>query len=264
MLKSCIAEREDREVTMIQKLTKLAILPLALGGIACLMFGGTPKADEYPGAEHLVSITQGGLLYDNWYEQIGVEAPKKTHPSYPATGKQKGAATWRCKECHGWDYKGSHGAYAKGSHFTGISGIRNMTHASLEKIIEIISNKTHGYGDLIPKDALTSLAHFVAHGQVEMDEYIDRDTKKANGNSARGARIFQTVCVRCHGKDGKAINFKTKESPEYIGTVANANPWEVLHKIRNGQPAVQMISMLAFSVQDHVDVLAYAQTLPVK
>ena len=49
-----------------------------------------------------------------------------------------------------------------------------------------------------------------------------------------------------------------------IGTVAKANPWETLHKIRMGQPLVQMISMLAFDVQDHVDILAYAQTLPEK
>lgn len=241
-----------------------AALHLVLVGAACLVFSGAPRADERTGAQHLVSITKGGLLYDKWFEQLGVDAPKNTHPSYPAAGKQKGASTWRCKECHGWDYKGKQGAYSRGSHFTGMVGIRNMTHASLDKIVEILTDQKHGYGGLIPKDSLTALAHFVAHGQIDMDEYIDRNTKKALGNAERGERIFQTTCVRCHGKDGKEINFKTEKNPEYIGTVATANPWETLHKIRNGQPAVQMISMLAFDLQAHVDVLAYAQTLPVK
>jgi hypothetical protein len=31
-----------------------------------------------------------------------------------------------------------------------------------------------------------------------------------------------------------------------------------------GQPGVPMISMLAFDIRDHVDTLAYAQTLPQK
>ncbi len=226
---------------------------------------GTPaRADELTGAQHLVSITKGGLLYDKWYGQLEVDAPEKTHPLYPAAGKQKGASTWRCKECHGWDYKGVHGAYSKGSHFTGITGLRNMTHTPVEKIVEILSDKKHGYDGLIPKDSMLALAHFVAHGQVDMDEYIDRNTKKARGNVERGERIFQTTCVRCHGVDGKEINFKTPPAAEFIGTVASGNPWETLHKIRNGQPSVQMISMLAFDVQTHVDILAYAQTLPTK
>jgi thiosulfate dehydrogenase len=229
------------------------------------LFGSLPApADEFVDAKHLVSITQGGLLYDNWYAQLGVDAPKKTHPLYPSAGKKKGATTWRCKECHGWDYKGAHGAYSKGSHFTGIIGLRNMTHSPLEKIVEILSDKKHGYGGKIPKDGLMQLAHFVSHGQVDMDIYIDRDTKMVRGDPKRGERIFQTTCVRCHGDDGKAINFKSPPKAEYIGTVANGNPWEALHKIRNGQPSVQMISMGAFDAQTHADILAYARTLPQK
>jgi thiosulfate dehydrogenase len=60
------------------------------------------------------------------------------------------------------------------------------------------------------------------------------------------------------------LNFGTPKDPEYIGTVASENPWEALHKIRMGQPGVPMISMLAFDIRDHVDTLAYAQTLPQK
>jgi thiosulfate dehydrogenase len=74
----------------------------------------------------------------------------------------------------------------------------------------------------------------------------------------------QTTCAICHGADGKEINFKDEQKPEFIGTVATENPWETLHKLRMGQPGVPMISMLAFDLQTHVDILAYTQTLPAK
>jgi hypothetical protein len=44
----------------------------------------------------------------------------------------------------------------------------------------------------------------------------------------------------------------------------SARPRRALHKIRVGQPGVQMVSMLAFDVQDHVDILAYERTLSEK
>ncbi len=117
---------------------------------------------------------------------------------------------------------------------------------------------------MIPDSAVTKLALFVSLGQVDMDQYIDRATKTARGNVERGARFYQTICAVCHGFDGKAINFKDEQKPEYIGTVGSENPWETLHKIRNGQPGVPMVSMRVLPVQDAVDILAYSQTLPTK
>ena len=242
----------------------LPCMAAALSSVGVLAAEEIEAHDGLSAAEHLVAIDRGGVLYDSWYGALGKEAPKETHPAYPKTGKQKGAATWRCKECHGWDYKGASGVYSKGGHYTGIQGIRNMTYASESVIVAILKNKTHGFDQLIPGKDMEALAHFVAHGQIDMDVYIDRATKKAKGNPARGERIFQTTCARCHGSDGKLINFKTPPKIEYIGTVANKNPWETLHKIRMGQPGVPMISMLAFDVRDHIDILAYAQTLPQK
>lgn len=237
---------------------------------ALLWVPGSLQADDIEGfgplsaAEHLVVITRGGLLYDKWWAELGKEAPKDTHTAYSKAGKRKGSSTWRCKECHGWDYKGVRGAYGKGSHYSGTAGIRNMAHAPLEAVVATLKDNTHGFGKLIPDKDLNALAHFVSHGQLDMDKYIDRASKKATGDVANGERIFQTVCAHCHGSDGKLMNFKTPENPEYIGTVATENPWETLHKLRMGQPGVPMISMLAFDIQDHVDILAYTQTLPAK
>lgn len=211
------------------------------------------------------AIFSGGRMYDKWWEALGTDAPKETHPAYPAAGKQKGASTWRCKECHGWDYMGAAGAYGKGSHFTGIKGVAGMNGADPGKIAALLRAKPHGYtAKQIPDEALQRLALFVSKGLLDPNPYIDRPTKKAKGNVQIGQKLYQAICAACHGFDGKAINFGNEKKPEFVGTVAVDNPWETLHKIRNGQPGVPMPAWRVFDVQYSVDVLSYIQTLPVK
>lgn len=234
--------------------------------VAAFFLSVAPAAADDPTDEtSAFTIARGGLLYDKWWEVVEADAPKETHPAYPTAGKQSGSGTWRCKECHGWDYKGADGAYSKGSHFTGIKGIRAMAGADVAKIAAIIRDTTHRYSaDMISDKAVAKLALFVSAGQIDMDLYIDRATKTAKGDAERGARFYQTICAVCHGFDGKAINFRDEKKPEYVGTVAQANPWEALHKIRNGQPGVGMVALSALDIQDQVDILAYTATLPVK
>ncbi|VAW91182.1 hypothetical protein MNBD_GAMMA22-2663 [hydrothermal vent metagenome] len=211
-------------------------------------------------------LSQGGKIYDNWAKALNVTAPDKTHPSYPSAGKKQGATTWRCKECHGWDYNGRDGAYKSGSHFSGVKGIRNTSGKAVNIIKKIIRNKTHGYSKtMINDDGLDNLALFVSRGQLDMSKYIDVNSKKVKGSVQRGAQFFQTICAVCHGYDGKKINFhESRKIPEYVGTVANKNPWEVLHKIRNGQPNAAMISLRTLNTQDQVDIVAFTRTLPTR
>ena len=211
------------------------------------------------------AISRGGQLYDNWWAVLERQPPKETHPAYPAAGKVKGAATWRCKECHGWDYKGADGAYGKGSHYTGIKGARGVEGVEPARIINIIKNKTHRYTeDMLPQSAMEKLALFLSLGQIDMDRYIDRATKKARGDILRGAQFFQTICANCHGFDGKEINFGDDKNPEYVGTTGTENPWEALHKIRFGQPGFPMVALGVLEIQTQVDILSYVQTLPTK
>lgn len=62
------------------------------------------------------------------------------------------------------------------------------------------------------------------------------------------------------------INFGDAEEPEYVGTIANDNPWEFIHKVRVGQPGTGMTVGLdvGWSMQEVVDLLAFAQSLPVE
>ncbi|MGH6718155.1 MAG: c-type cytochrome [Alphaproteobacteria bacterium] len=223
--------------------------------------------DEFDSHAHEMTdvwdIARGGELYDNWMSVMEVDAPEGTHPAYPAAGTQKGANTWRCKECHGWDYLGAEGAYSKGSHFTGIKGVRGVAGLAPERIHEIIMNETHAFTKaLMPHSAMEKLALFLSLGQIDVDRYIDRETKLALGNAGRGAGFFQNICAVCHGFDGTAMNFGNADEPEFVGTIATDNPWEALHKIRFGQPGVGMVALNVLSIEDLVDILAYAQTLP--
>lgn len=206
-------------------------------------------------------LAMGGILYDNWPSELGVKIVS-THPSYPAEGKKKGETTWRCKECHGWDYKGVAGAYSKGSHFSGIKGIRAYANQDPKGIVKVLQDDTHALGKMVDDDALEALSLFVAYGQIDTDLYIDRATKKSIGDPANGGRIYLSTCTKCHGLDGTDINFKTEEKPVYVGTAANDNPWETLHKIRWGHPGSQMISLLFLDLKEQLDVLAFCQTLP--
>jgi thiosulfate dehydrogenase len=210
-----------------------------------------------------VQLALGGLLYDNWPAEMGVKIDR-TQPSYPSEGKQKGTITWRCKECHGWDYKGKAGAYSKGSHYTGIIGIRSYANVDPLEIVKILKNDTHALSGVLDDNALDALALFVSLGQIDVDLYIDRKTRKTIGDPSNGGRIYLATCIKCHGADGKEINFKDEKKPEFVGTVANKNPWETLHKTRWGHPGTPMISLLFLELKEQLDVLAFCQSLPQK
>lgn len=260
-------------------------LKLSLGGISTallliLSWGilhgpmGVSKAvaqEQEAGAEDSVFVTdkwrirRGGRIYGNWADELGGELPETTHPSYPASGKKSGQTTWRCKECHGWDYKGKDGAYGSGSHFTGIGGIQDVRGALPVQIAKILRDNTHRYtAEMIPDKEIENLAYFLSWGQIDMDIVIDPETKRVRGDVGHGAEIFQTVCAVCHGLDGKEINFGDAGEPEYIGTIGEENPWEMLHNVRFGHSGDAMVGLIAFPLQDQADVVSYTRTLPSK
>ncbi len=237
------------------KLLKLALPVLATVGLLASMATMADTTEAY-------KLSQGGKLYDNWFSTLMVAAPSDTHVSYPADAKKSGKDTWRCKECHGWDYKGAAGAYSSGSHFSGIKGVSGVAGKSVASISAIIRNDAHGItAAMIPDADLANLALFLSKGMVDPTPYIV--DKVAKGDKVRGAGIFETVCSACHGLDGRLINFGG-DKIEVVGTVAAGNPWEMLHKVLNGQPGTPMPAMRALALQDALDVLAYTQTLPQK
>jgi len=209
------------------------------------------------------TLSRGGRLYDNWYATQDMDGPEDTHSAWPASNtKKSGAVTTRCKSCHGWDYRGADGKYGSGSYQTGIAGVLGYS-GSAADLGALLRADGHGYTDgMIPDEQVEYLSTFLANGLVDMNEVIDFDTGEVQGDAANGGSIFQTTCASCHGFDGRALDWGDGDEAGFVGTEANANPWEVLHKIRNGHPGVEMISLVAFPLQASLDVLAYTRTLP--
>jgi thiosulfate dehydrogenase len=252
------------------KLNQIICKTKAMCKFSVLVFSAVMLSGAGPAyaAEEASSIARGGRLYDTWWAVAGTAKPDTAHPGYPAEGqyKGKGGADWRCKECHGWDYLGKDGAYGQGSHATGIVGIRAAEGKDPGVIIEILKRPVHGFNmSMLSEQDFQDLALFVSKGQVDMDQYIDRASKTPkNADAGNGEPVFNTVCAKCHGKDGlhDEEGDLIGDDLEPLGHVAKSNPWETLHKIRHGQPDENMPSLLVFDVQIALDLLAYMQTLP--
>lgn len=222
-------------------LTRSAMLAMGLGMITASV---GYAADEG-------SIARGGKLYDKWYKVIGEEAPAASHKLYPSDAKyaEKAKSNWRCKECHGWDGMGADGAYSSGKHFTGIKGINGMKGGDPAAVVAVLKSPEHGFGEYLYDEDLTDLANFVVYGQSDYADYITDG--KIVGDAARGKQVYGTVCANCHGADGK----QPKEMP-MLGSLTG-NPWELMHKVLNGQPKEAMPGLRAFDHQAAADVIAY-------
>ncbi|MCU7873016.1 MAG: hypothetical protein KZQ91_09765 [Candidatus Thiodiazotropha sp. (ex Lucinoma borealis)] len=239
--------------------------------LSCLLFFSS-SVDAQQQAENIYWYAQGGRVYDNWMGLVGRKEQLKRqlnitdflngHPAYPEEGKQKGFTTWRCKECHGWDYRGVDGAYGKGGHFTGISGVLGMAGRPVADILTIIRNETHGYTkDMIDDQSANALALFISEGLIDMRQWISETGEVVQGDLENGRPHFEALCAICHGLKGQKINFNTSQKPRYLGEASRQNPWEVLHKIRNGHPGEQMINTRSLPIQSQIDILKFVQKL---
>lgn len=230
-------------------------LGTVISGLMALVVATSVQAAEIES-----SIARGGLIYDKWYKVVGVEAPKESHKSYPTDKKYaaKPKANWRCKECHGWDYMGKDGAYSSGKHHSGIVGINGANDKSVNDIVSVLKADSHGYAGKLNDADLNDVALFVSKGQIDMDQYIDRKSKAPKGDKAKGEVYFNTICAKCHGKDG----LQPKEMKPFGAQMGN--PWEVMHKILNGQPGEKMPALRALDHQIAVDIMAHMTTLPTK
>jgi cytochrome c553 len=207
------------------------------------------------------SIARGGRLYDKWFAVIGAEKPKSTHKAWPASNtKKKGNVTWRCKSCHGWDLKGKDGAYASGSYKTGIKGLKRLAGDDPAKVVTVIKDETHGMGGLMSPRDMRDLALFVTKGQVDLSKIIATDKKVIGGDAAKGAAYYRRVCAFCHGVNGR----RPRGLPKPLGALIAKNPWEVFHKIQNGQPRQQMPAMRGRPLQVTIDLMAHMMTMPKK
>jgi thiosulfate dehydrogenase len=249
-----------------------AIIPFFIGSVQASSFhpqsSGSTETPQAPSPEVLIP---GAILYDRWYAALGKEAPSGNMPiwSRQSTNSRSGPDTWRCVECHGWDYKGVEGAYSSGSHLTGFPNIRKLV-ADMD-VTEIIAHlhgskdPAHDFSKYMDDATLNKLAQFLKYGLIDDDQYIDDISLKVkNADVDHGRQLYNQTCAACHGADGMLIVFHTEGINEYLGSVANRDPWRFLHRTRFGVAGADMPvgAKLGWTTEDGRDVLAYAQTLP--
>jgi len=226
-----------------------------------------------------VAASQGGALYDNWWAALGYaasQAPTTDHPLWSAANganTSSGSQTWRCTECHGWDYKGKDGNYGLGSpHYTGFAGVFNSRNKAPIDIFCAIHQGTVQYPQhqfnaqttLLSDLAVLQLTRFITDntlGVIDMNAYIDASGNPINGDSVSGQTKF-SECAVCHGSDG-TLN----ANGSTLGTIANENPWEMLHTMRYGHPGSNpampaYVESTVVSSNDMVNIIAFAKTLP--
>ena len=200
---------------------------------------------------------RGGQLYDTWWVVLDVDVPAGDQPLWATqdTNTRSGADTWRCKECHGWDYLGADGAYGSGSHFTGFPGILGA-----EDPAAALTMPDHDFSTVMDEQALADLAAFITTSLIDANALIGA------GDAGTGELLYAEVCINCHGPNGNAINFGALDDPEFIGHLGTDNPWELIHKVRYGQPGQPMPSGInnGWTEADVANVLAYAETLPLE
>jgi thiosulfate dehydrogenase len=254
-----------KEVAMGRFLWTRRFVGGVVGVVVCISLAAVlagPAAGEGKGEE---ALKLGGLLYDNWPKVTGTK-PEGTHPLYPASGKKRGLASWRCKECHGWDYLGDEGRYRSGSHYTGIEGILGEAGESREEILEALrgGEEGHDFSPWLSDVELEALALFIEKGLVDTRKAITAEGS-VHGDKMKGGRLYGRHCGDCHGTEGGKLDFKAKkEGVQGVGWLARENPQEVLHKIRWGHPGSDMPSALVddgLSDKETVDILKYTQKL---
>jgi thiosulfate dehydrogenase len=235
---------------------------------ACVSFSLLAMAVVWASVAQAADAIRGGLLWDRYWRVNGATQPTGNHPLYPMGGPQSGSTTYRCKECHGWDYKGVDGAYGSpgGSRYTGIPGVfgTTLTTSEMTDIIKTTSVPNgHGFENYGLTDGdIDDLVAFVQALVIDTDAYIDAQGDFI-GDPVQGQTNYDSVgaCAVCHGSEGTAINFGAPDEPEWVGTIAVDNPWELLHKIRFGNPGTSMPSWVedGGSNQGAADIGAYSQ-----
>jgi hypothetical protein len=259
-------EKEIRSMTFTKKHRFLILLFLFGAMLVSAAFVQTQEAS--PSNDDIV---RGAQLYDSWFAAKGVTPPDMDMPIWgrQTTNTRSGPDTWRCVECHGWDYRGAAGAYSTGSHYTGFPDVMTLSASmSQEDIVGFLKgnqDKAHDFSNYLDETDLNQLGIFLKYGTIDDREYIDPISLQVVGGSvSHGKQLYVSTCAECHGEDGKKIVFRTEGVDEYLGSVANRDPWRFLHRTRFGNAGTNMpIGLnLGWTPSDGRDVLAYAQTLP--
>ena len=255
-----LSESWRRWVSTSRSACLLLMSALALGP----SLGGSPAGAQEahaPLGDHgqAATLSYGGRLYDNHWVVLKLLPPPQSNPAYPADPRNAAKTTWRCVSCHGWDYSGSDGHLGQiGSKFVSITRAKGR---DPDEIARFLRSGAHtAIVAPMPDEALHALSLFICCGQHDMRSLIGPNGE-AKGDPLRGKDIYDGVCNRCHQVDGKAPIYGEPGDVSSLGWIARQHPAQAAHKIRNGVPSADMVSLRFLEIDRIADLLAYLQTL---
>lgn len=242
--------------TIRQSIRLLLSAALLLGALTAASAQETPEfaaGDTELGPVFLLAL--GGKLYDDSWTILDQPRPEDRNPALAAAASVAVRDTWRCATCHGWDYSG---AELDGKTFPGLTSLAG---ADPDSIKERILDPEHPFPtDQLPELAADLLALFVSNGLYERNALLD-ESGQALGNPEFGRDIYEGACMNCHQLDGRRFLRGERGDRSSLGWVARNRPEQALHKIINGVPAAEMLSLRFMSETQIADVMAYLQTL---
>ncbi|MDH5229698.1 MAG: cytochrome c [Gammaproteobacteria bacterium] len=311
-ISACAESLPSQKVQAVKQAQRDSDVPVLVANVSLL-------ADFDQLAYDNANYVEGARLYDLWWANPNGSLalalrPVETHPLWPGYNRRaQGSTTWRCKSCHGWDYRGVDGLYGDqdSRYFTKYPGLLGSTNYPLktitpEEIYHFIANATDVNGITVGHDfkliiadpnnpetvnanAIYDLTKFIVNIREQAvlaqspTDIIDSTTRLTSGVEANGAVFFDGTiaagngsCAGCHGANGRAFALGPSY---YISNYAQDNPWEVLHKIRFGQPGSGLFNAdvtlnqfmqgledfntdplnPVYTIQDSANLLAFAQ-----
>jgi thiosulfate dehydrogenase len=250
----------------IAPLVRSTAWPLVLALVALLFVPvaapaqdpGLQGEDQQLGPVFMLSL--GGKLYDDLWPILELPPPQGRNPAF-ADRAAADHDTWRCVSCHGWDYAGAGGERAGVAPRAAAASLLPLKDVDPAIIIEKIIAPSHPFpSDALPDLALFLLGAFISEGQYDRDRILDKDGN-ARGDPEAGRAIFEGACINCHELDGRAFLRGEVGDPASLGGVARRRPEQALHKIMNGVPLAEMLSLRFLSEEAIADLMAYVQTL---
>jgi thiosulfate dehydrogenase len=200
-------------------------------------------------------LSLGGKLYDDLWMVLDQPTPEGRNPAVPADPGVDNRSTWRCATCHGWDYRG---ATVGDVTFPGLTGLAGSDAADIQQ--KIVDAKHPFPGKDVPDLGLELLSIFVRDGLYDRDDFLDADGQ-ATGDPEIGRDIFEGACINCHQLDGRRFLRGERGDRSSLGWVVRNRPEQALHKILNGVPAAEMLSLRFLAREPLSDLLAYLQAL---
>jgi cytochrome c5 len=206
-------------------------------------------------------ISLGGRLYDSHWSVIRRRPPPGTHPNYPASSASPKSSTWRCVSCHGWDYAGSDGHLKTRSTDAPFFSLSDLVNRNTDEIKKLLRRPSHrAVVTPLSQRELQAIALFLSKGQHNISTVI-QPNGTARGNPLGGKDIYESVCRTCHGADGKEPITGEPGDRSSLGWMARNRPAQTVHKIRNGVPNADMLSLRFLELKQIGDLLAYLQRL---